>query len=244
MHSLLYDPAPSVAATVSFTALVAVVVAMISTAVGSVAEEGRAARRRKTAAVLLAWLAITGALASSGVLGHFDQMPPPIMVLVAITVTLTTTFALSKLGGRVATGLPLAALIGFQAFRLPLEMILHQLSVDRVLPVQMTYYGMNYDILTGITAIPMAMWAAYGRVPRIIVRLWNIFGLTLLLVIVAIAIASAPLPFRVFMNDPANTIIATLPFVWLPTVLVQAAWVGHLLVFRRLRAEKRQATLD
>lgn len=238
MNSLLYDPAPSLVAIVSFAALVLLVVAMISTAVGSVAEERHAARRRKTAAVLLAWLTITGALASSGVLGQFDKMPPPIMVLIGITVTLTTTFALSKLGGRLATGLPLAALIGFHAFRLPLELILHQLSMDRVLPVQMTYYGMNYDILTGISAIPMALWAAYGRVPRAIVRLWNIFGLTLLLVIVAIAILSTPVPFRVFMNDPAGTIIATLPFVWLPTLLVQAAWVGHLLIFRRLRSQK------
>ena len=34
---------------------------------------------------------------------------------------------------------------------------------------------------------------------------------------------------RLFIFDP--------PYVWLPTVLVLAAWAGHLLVFRKLREE-------
>ena len=39
-----------------------------------------------------------------------------------------------------------------QAFRLPLEMILHGLYDSGDLPVQMTWSGLNFDVVTGATA--------------------------------------------------------------------------------------------
>lgn len=235
--SILHDPAASPAAIVSFSFLavgvVGVAVAGISRA-ESRSDLPPAGRARKAALVLLGWLALTSALAASGVLGKFELVPPPLPVLVMLTTVCSTIFAFSSVGTMLARELPLAALIGFQAFRLPLEMTLHRLCTDGVLPVQMTYYGMNVDILTGITAIPLALWAAYATPPRFVLRLWNIFGVTLLLTIVTIAVLSMPSALRVFVNEPANTIVATVPFVWLPTVLVQAAWIGHLLLFRRI----------
>lgn len=194
--------------------------------------------RTRTAIALGAWLALTGGAAASGVLARFDVLPPPLMVLVATSAVLSTTVALSRIGRLLAEGLPLAALVGFQAFRLPLELVLHRLSLDGVLPVQMTFDGMNYDIATGVLAVPLALWLSRGGAPRVVVLLWNLLGLALLLTIITIAILSAPGPLRAFVNEPANTIVTTLPFVWLPTVLVQAAWIGHLLVFRRLRMER------
>ena len=59
-------------------------------------------------------------------------------------------------------------------------------------------------------------------------------GLALLIAIVTIAILSSPVPFRTFDAGPANTYVTGFPGVWLPAVLVQAALLGHLLVFRRL----------
>jgi len=242
--TLLTSPAPSLPAVAGFVvlvfAVVAAVVAAVPAAAMAVGEDSDAAtaRKRRVAVALAAWLALTWAAAASGVLGRFDLLPPPILPFVALTTVASTVLAFSSLGGMLARGLPIAALVGFHAFRVPLEIILHQLGLDGVLPVQMTFDGMNYDIVSGVTAIAVALWAATGNLPRVVLRLWNILGFTLLLVIVTIAILSAPVPFRVFMNDPANTIIATTPFVWLPTVLVQAAWIGHLLVFRRLRMER------
>ena len=43
-----------------------------------------------------------------------------------------------------------------------------------------------------------------------------------------------PTPVRQFMNEPANTIIATFPLIWLPGVLVPFALVGHVLGLRQL----------
>ena len=63
---------------------------------------------------------------------------------------------------------------------------------------------------------------------------WNVLGLLLLINIVVIAVLSMPLPFRFFFNDPANTFVTHVPYVWLPTFHVQAALFGHLLIFRAL----------
>lgn len=73
------------------------------------------------------------------------------------------------------------------------------------------------------------------------VRLWNWMGLALLVNIVVISNLSAPTPLRVFMNEPANEWIARAPFVWLPTVMVLTAFLGHIVVFRRLRMDARRS---
>ncbi len=240
MDLLSDNPSASLPVTALFVMLV---VAVAGTAVAFVAAASRyageetsvtSARRRRAALVVLAWLVVTGAAAASGVLESFELMPPPIMAVVGLSVVLSTAFAFSGAGRLVAQSLPVAMLVGFQAFRLPLELILHRLAYEGVLPVQMTYDGMNFDIVTGVSAVVVALWAATGSMPRAVLWLWNLVGLALLLTIVTIAILSTPMPFRLFLNDPANTIIATFPYVWLPAVLVQAAWIGHLLVFRRL----------
>ena len=242
--NLLTPPAPSVPAIAGFVSLV---VAVSGVTVASVrlasrtAGESDAQTRRRTivvAATLAAWLALTTILAASGLLAQFDRRPPPFLVFVAVSTALSTVFAFSRFGSLLARSLPIAVLVGFHAFRLPLEIILYQLSLDGVLPVQMTFDGMNYDITTGVLAALIGLWASYRQPPRLVLMLWNVLGVFLLLVIVTIAALSAPIPLRLFMNDPANTIVATVPFVWLPTLLVQAAWIGHLLVFRRLRFER------
>ena len=87
-----------------------------------------------------------------------------------------------------------------------------------------------------VRACPSAAWAAKnGRVSNRVLWIWNLCGLALLINIVTIAVLSMPTPLRVFMHGPANTIVAELPFVWIPCVMVQAALFVHILVFRALR---------
>lgn len=242
---MLDAPAPSLAVTAGFVVLVVAVVACIVAAVPAAArgcgeQDWTGLRRRRAIGVgLAAWLVVTWLVAWSGLLARFDLVPPPLLLFVGATGIASTALALSRIGAMFAHGLPVATLVGFHAFRVPLEIALHELGVEGVLPVQMTWDGMNYDVVSGVTAALVAVWAARGTLPRIVLLAWNLLGLALLFVIVAVAIVSAPVPFRVFMNEPANTLVTTAPFVWLPTVLVQAAWIGHLLVFRRLAGRRR-----
>jgi hypothetical protein len=189
--------------------------------------------------VLVFWLVVPAILASQGGLDRYSPPPTPGFILIGLITLGTVILAFSPFGARLAAGIPLAALVGYQVFRVPLEWVLHELYSEGVIPVQMTYAGQNFDIVTGVLAAALALWLRAGHRTVWLVIAWNIIGLALLINIAAIAILSTPVPFRYFMNDPPNLLPSTFPYVWLPTFLVQAALFGHLLVFR---AVKRSST--
>ena len=181
------------------------------------------------------WLAIPAALAASGRLDRYDPMPAPALIVVLLLTLVTIGVALSVKGAYILHAVPLALLVGMQAFRIPVEMLLHRLYSEGVVPVQMTWSGRNFDVVTGITALFLGLWLSRGgSVPGWVVFLWNLLGICLLINIVAIAALSTPVSFRQFPAEPANTLPSTFPFVWLPSFLVQLALFGHLLVFRKM----------
>ena len=202
-------------------------------------EPGGARRRAvaTTVAVAAGWMTGTWVAADRGVLRLWDATPPPFALLVAGIVGLAVAMAFSGYGTRLARGLPLWTLVAVQGFRLPLELAMHTMYERGVMPVQMSYSGRNLDIVTGGTALAVAWLAATGRGGRRLVLAWNVLGLILLANVVTIAILSTP-RFRYFGDDRLNVWITYPPFVWLPAVMVLAAWAGHLLIFRAVRAAR------
>ncbi len=186
---------------------------------------------------MLVWLVLTGALGLSGVLDQWDTMPPRVMPVLGLAIVLVIVLARSRFGGRLVEGLPLWVLIGYQGFRIPVEVMLHRAYEQGVIGVQMTWSANNLDILKGVSAVVLGLWLGLRGesqpAPRALIWAWNLLGLGLLINIVTVAILSMPTPMRVFAG-PANTFVATFPYVWLPTVMVMAALLGHLLVARRL----------
>lgn len=189
--------------------------------------------------MILIYVIVPGMLANMGVFNQYTP-PPPGLLYVAGLAVLTVALCLSPVGARVATHIGLIGLVVFQAFRIPVELLLHRLYVEGTIPVQMTYAGINFDIVSGITAALLGIWLLRGgATPRWLLWGWNCLGLGLLLTIVVVAILSTPAPFRQFTDGPANRLPGMFPYVWLPTVLVQSALAGHLLVFRLLRQGPR-----
>ena len=190
-----------------------------------------------TLAILLAYLAIPGLLAWNGLLDRYDPLPALALLLVLGLSILTAALVASPAGGRLAAGIGLGAVVAFQAFRIPVELLLHRLYLEGTIPVGMTYAGRNFDVVTGITGLLLGSWLLSRRtVPRGVVLAWSILGLALLANIVGIAVLSTPAPFRRFLDGPPNLLPSTFPYVWLPSFLVQAALASHLLVFRQLRS--------
>ena len=181
-------------------------------------------------------MSIEWVVASRGVLTRWSPPPPPFMLMMAVLFVLTLAVALGGPGRRTAANTSFALLIGIQAFRLPLELVMHEPARQGIMPVQMSYSGWNFDIVTGTLAIPIALAAAAGRAPRWLIAAWNLLGLLLLINIVTIAIVSTPL-IAAFGADHLNTWVAEAPYVWLPGVLVPAALFGHVVVLRKLRQQ-------
>ena len=198
-----------------------------------------AGRVRWTAAAALAiagWMTATWAAAASGRLSQFEQRPPPMLLLFVAMVAVSVTIAWSPAGRRLLS-LPLGALIAVQAFRLLLELLMHRAYEAGVMPVQMSYSGRNFDIVTGATAIFVGWVVATTRAPEWLPAAWNWLGAVLLANIVAIAVLSTP-TFAAFGQDRLNTWVAEPPYVWLPAVMVTTAMTGHLLIARKL-AQRR-----
>jgi len=214
----------------------AVGVARAESALGTEARV-RARRILFASAGVALYLAAIAAVGLSGVLTRFDLRPPPFMLLVVVTLGLTLAVALSSVGRRLATGLPLAALVGFQAFRLPLELVMHRAANDGLMPSVMSWGGGNFDVVSGITALLLGAALPFGSVPRWVIFAWNLLGSVLLLVIAAIAIAASPI-FRAFGDDQLNVWVTRFPYTWM-SVMVAAALFGHVLVARRLRTDAR-----
>ncbi len=185
------------------------------------------------AAAALGWMAVTWAAARSGILRNWDRTPPPFAFLVLSIFILAGAMAWSPLGRRLSQFIPLWALVGVQAFRLPLELAMHAMYRRGIMPEPMSYSGLNFDIVTGATAIVVAglVWSGHGG--RRLVAGWNLLGLVLLANIVTVAILATP-RFRYFGDDALNTWVMDPPFVWLPAVMVLAALAGHLVIFRAL----------
>ena len=179
-------------------------------------------------------MAVTWSAARSGVFRNWEQTPPPFAFLVVAVLLLGGAIAWSPLGRRLAQFIPLWILVAVQAFRLPLELAMHDLSERGIMPGEMSYSGRNFDIITGATAILVAALLRAGRGGRGLALAWNIVGLALLANIVTVAILATP-RFRYFGDNNLNTFVMDPPYVWLPAVMVLAALAGHLVIFRALR---------
>ena len=199
---------------------------------------GRSRRVLPAALGLALWLGLTAMLAAKGRLLNENSMPPPFARIMVPGLILVFAAAFSGFGRRLASRLSYAALIGFQAFRLPLEGLLWWFHRQGRLPVQMTFAGRNWDVLTGISALAVAALIRNGRLGTRAALIWNLAGLALLLNIMAVAVLSLPGPLNRFPGEPENTLVLHFPYVWIPALFVMAAFFGHLLVFRKLLMPK------
>jgi hypothetical protein len=228
---------PSLISTIAFLAIVVVVALAFPAAVwlGTLRTSGAGPARRsalRACGATLAVLAVSAGLAESGALA----LPHGLGVIAYIVVCNVgaTVLAFSALGQRMAQSIPLYALVGFHVFRLPLELVLHQWYMEGVLPVQMTYAGHNFDIVTGLLALLMSPLMYYGKLSRRAAWFFNLVGAALLANVASIAVRSSPVPLRSYLNEPPVLLALHAPFTWIVPVCVSGALFGHLITFRRL----------
>jgi hypothetical protein len=129
---------------------------------------------------VLVWLAVTGLAGWLGLVRDFQRLPPPMFVLLLAAVVLTVVTAMSRVGSRLVAEAGIVWLIGLQAFRIAVEVFLDWCHRVNLVPLQMTFEGRNWDIVSGVSAVGLAWLAAKGLAPRWLILLWNCVGLALL----------------------------------------------------------------
>jgi hypothetical protein len=180
---------------------------------------------------LVLWFIFLGVLSISGWTEDFDLFPLNMAPVLGIPFITVLILSFSKSTGEVLHHISIKNVIRLQIFRLFVEILLWLIFIQHLLPVQMTFEGRNWDVLTGISAPLMAFFFSNKKGVLII---WNFICLGLLINIVSIAILSMPTPFRLFDNEPANTIVTVFPFIFLPGFLVPLAYTLHLISLKQL----------
>jgi uncharacterized membrane protein len=194
-----------------------------------------------TATIVVAgWLVIVAALTINGFVNSFSAFPPRPLVLVALPIIAITAWSFTSNAKHILRTIPPHWMVYMQAFRIVVEIILWMAFVELIIPKQMTFEGRNWDVLTGILALPFGYYVQ-KRKSSTAQLAFNVVGIVLLLNIVIISILSMPTSARVFFNEPANTVVATFPFVYLPTVLVVLAAGLHILSLRQVWLLKKSA---
>ena len=185
--------------------------------------------------IIAAWLIFTLIMSVSGFLNDYDSMPPHLLLVVLPPLLFFAILFMAKPFNDLTEQFNVFWLVYAQSFRIIVEFILWLLYRYHIIPEQMTFQGLNFDVMIGLTAPFVAYFCFVKKTwsPKVAL-VWNFAGLLLLGNIVAVALLSTPYPFRVFTNEPANTLVFSFPFVWLPAFVVPFALLLHLISIRRL----------
>jgi hypothetical protein len=194
-----------------------------------------------TLLILLTWLALQTFIGLSGFYKVTDTIPPRFLLLVLPPILfIIGLFATSK-GRQFIDSLDIKTLTILHTVRIPVEIVLFWLFINKTVPEIMTFEGRNFDILSGLTA-PIIFYFGFVRkqLDRKIILLWNFICLGLLINIVANAVLSAPFPFQKFAFDQPNIAVLYFPFNWLPSCVVPLVLLSHLATIRQLLNDGRK----
>lgn len=186
---------------------------------------------------LIIWCVFVSAWSMSGRMADFSMFPFNVMPIIAIPLITVIIITFSKTFKEIIIHIPQQNLIRLQSFRIFVEVLLWALFIANIAPVQMTFEGRNFDVLSGISALIIAYLIAKNSISKTVLVIWNYACLGLLINIVGVALLSMPTPFQVFMNKPVNTVVTQFPISLLPGLLVPLAYALHFFSLRKLALE-------
>ena len=224
------------------TLFVGFVAMMAAIVVGLVA---RYLSRRATFSVLAGlsmWFIYVGLMGYFGVVRNTAMRPPGIAFLVVPVLGFLIFFIVRfSADARVALAFPLWIILGMQCFRIGVELFLHQLWIDGLVPKMLTFEGANVDIYVGASAPLIAWLSTRGRFGMRLALAWNVLGLLALTNVVIRAVLTAPGPFNLIHAEVPNLMLGTFPFLFIPGFFVPLAVVLHVLAIRAISSRLRTA---
>lgn len=198
------------------------------------------------AAVYACYFLLVCILASQGFF-LVMTMPPrflliflPVLLGVVLLLTASVNGALQFL----AT-IPPVAFILIQSFRIFVEVLFLQFLKEKLIPVELTFHGHNYDILIGVLALPVSyLFLKKHPFARKAGIVFNILGLLSLINIFSIVIPSLPSSFRVYdtLYLPAYFPGVMIVFVATLAIYLHLLSLKQLLAIRPIQEPKEPGT--
>lgn len=183
---------------------------------------------------LFVWAAVWYFVANNGFFLDTQAMPPRVIFMMAPVILVMIGLFVTKPGQRFIDALDLKKLTILHVVRLPVEIVLMILAIHKTIPDLLTFEGRNFDIIMGLTALPMA-WLIFTRGKnKKLLLWWNILGVILLLNVVIHGVLSLPLPFQQFAMEQPNRAMLYAPYNLLPGVVVPIVMLSQLAAIRQL----------
>lgn len=189
---------------------------------------------------LALWVILQSALAIDGFYSSPNMLTFRFPLLIIPPLLFLIFLLLTKSGRTFLDRLDLPALTLFHVIRIPVELVLFWLFLNKGIPESMTFHGRNFDVFSGISA-PFIYY--YGFVKRSlnkwIIIAWNLICFALLLNVVSSAILSLPGRFVQFGFEQPNIALGYFPFTLLPAVLVPLVMLSTVAAIRQLWKNNR-----
>ena len=199
----------------------------------------RPAARAYAYGIAAGWVVLMIGIAASGGFapGVIGPVPGPVLGFGALVIGGLAGWFWWPAFRDTLLALPLSALIGINAFRIAGVFFLILFAQDRLSAPFAQSAGWG-DIITGLVAIPLAAMAAAGTPPsRRLIAAWNAFGALDLFAAISLGALSSPgTPIRLFTEGPGTSVMATLPWILAPAILVPLYLLTHLTIAWRLRS--------
>ena len=181
------------------------------------------------------WLIYLSILSTTEVLGNFT-MPPRVPLLVIFPLLAVMIFTLFK--KTTSTFLSITSvswLIYIQGFRIIVELIIWGAYREGIVPLETTLEGYNFDIIIGLTAVPLAYYAKNDKVSPLVLMIWNIAGILILGNTVRFFLSSVYFPELLGQTSTMVTSdFVKLPYLLIPGMFMPLAVYIHALSIKQL----------
>ncbi|MEX0313944.1 MAG: hypothetical protein AB3N18_07185 [Allomuricauda sp.] len=187
---------------------------------------------------IFSWLALQFFIWKTGF--YYDlSFPPRIPLFMVLPVFLfIMTFIIRNRNHKIFASIPIAFPIAAQSFRAVIEVLFYFTFINGILPVQVTFEGANYDVLIGISAVPMAMYASRPNASKKVLLAWNIIGILVVLFAAFTFISSFYFP-SIWGNTGIPLEFNQFPYLLLPTFLMPFAVFLHVLSIAQLIQKRK-----
>jgi len=186
---------------------------------------------------IVLWSLAHAALAYNGFYQNIDDIPPRFSLTLVPTTFLIIYGLLPKQQNWFLKNRNLKLSTFLHGIRLPVEIVLHALFAQQMIPKLMTYEGKNFDILIGISAIIIGALFLKNKIDKKTLLIWNYLGLAFILIIYFIGIFSSELPFQQFALERPNQAMKYFPYILLPATIVPIVIWTHISDIIKLRKE-------
>jgi len=195
-------------------------------------------RRKRTLGIiiitLLTWVTAQFALSKTGF--YLDlSLPPRIPLFMIVPLFLfTAIFLFSNKRSKILNAIPIHLPVAYQSFRAFIEVLFYFTFLKGILPVQVTFEGANYDVLLGISAIFMGIYASRASASKKALIAWNVLGIGVVAFAAFTFITSFYFP-SFWGNTEISQEFNQFPFLLLPAFFMPSAIFMHVLSIIQLK---------